>query len=198
MTKYVEFALCALATSNAIDCNSGSARFVKLAACELISSAVCDLLCKRPLTWMRDSVYVVLTLLCSCSVGIRWNWVGHGVQIGLIIHSVLARALQTAACVRLTIRTLQAYGPSLGAAALSTFCGACGLLAKAAILDETAWPQDRSIVSLILVSLSVCLVCALGAPAAVSYALAILQALLALVSLTQPWSKFTQRLINKA
>ncbi len=92
-------------------------------------------------------------------------------------------ALQTAACIRLTIRTLQAYGPSLNAAALSAFCGACGLLAKAAILDEFELLQSRRIVNLILISLLVCLVCALGAPAAVSYALAILQALLALVSL---------------
>ncbi|AUG34034.1 hypothetical protein TETCHI2_000016 [Candidatus Hodgkinia cicadicola] len=177
MTKRTEFALSALATSNAIDYNSGLARFVKLAACELISSTVCDLLCKRPLTWMQDSAHIVLTLLSAYSVGIRWNWVGRG------LHTALVSALQTAACIRLTIRTLQAYGPSLNAAALSAFCGACGLLAKAAILDEFELLQSRRIVNLILISLLVCLVCALGAPAAVSYALAILQALLALVSL---------------
>ncbi|AUG34198.1 hypothetical protein TETAUR1a_000152 [Candidatus Hodgkinia cicadicola] len=193
MTKYIEFALCALATSNAIDCNSGSVRFVKLVACELTSSTVCDLLCKRPLTWLQDSVYIVLTLLCAYSVGTRWDWVEHAVQNGSIIHSVLARALQTAACIRLAIRTLQAYGPSLNAAALSAFCSACGLLAKAAILDELELPQDRRIVGLILVSSLVCLVCALGAPAAASYALAILQALLALASSTRPWCKFAQR-----
>ncbi|XXN13618.1 MAG: hypothetical protein AAI902_00865 [Candidatus Hodgkinia cicadicola] len=106
---------------------------------------------------------------------------------------MFVRALRTAACIRLTIRTLQVYGPSLNAAALSAFCGACGLLTKAAILDELELLQGSSVVGLILVSLSVCLVCALGAPPSVSYALALLQALLALVSLTQPWSKFTQR-----
>ncbi|AUG91654.1 hypothetical protein TETLON2b_000171 [Candidatus Hodgkinia cicadicola] len=193
MTKYIEFALCALATSNAIGYNSGSVRFVKLAACELISSAVCDLLCERRPAWTQDSVYVVLTLLCAYSVGICWNWVGRAVHNGLVLHSVFARALRTAACIRLAIRTLQARGPSLNAAALSAFCGACGLLTKAAILDELELPQGRKVVGLILVSSLVCLVCALGAPPSASYALALSQALLALASLTRPWSKFTQR-----
>lgn len=112
---------------------------------------------------------------------------------GLVLHSVFVHALQTSACVRLTIRTLQAYGPSLNAAALSAFCGACGLLTKAAILDELESLQGRRVVGLILVSLLVCLVCALGVPPCAGYAIALAQALLALVSLTQPWPKFTQR-----
>ncbi|ATW06052.1 hypothetical protein TETLIM2_000154 [Candidatus Hodgkinia cicadicola] len=193
MTKYIEFALCALATSDAIDCDNGAVRFVKLVACELISSTVCGLLCKRPLTWMQDSVYIVLMILCAYSVGMRWNWVERAVQNGLIMHSVFGRALRTAACIRLVMRTLQVYGPSLNAAALSAFCSACGLLAKAAILDKLELLQGGKVVGLILVSLLACLVCALGAPAVVSYALAILQALLALVSLAQPWSEFAQR-----
>ncbi|AUG34242.1 hypothetical protein TETAUR1b_000083 [Candidatus Hodgkinia cicadicola] len=116
------------------------------AACELISSAVCDPLCKRPLTWMRHSVYIVLTLQCACSAATRWSWVERALQTDSITHSVLARAPQTAACIRLTTRTLQARGPSLDAAALSTFCSACGSLARAAVLDELEWLQNRRIV----------------------------------------------------
>lgn len=65
----------------------------------------------------------------------------------------------------------------MSAAALSAFFSACGLLTEAALLDELELLRGGNVVGLILVSLLVCLVCALGA-------------LLALVCLAQSWSEF--------
>ncbi|XXM93311.1 MAG: hypothetical protein AAI946_00905 [Candidatus Hodgkinia cicadicola] len=192
MLKYVEFALSALSTANAIGYSDSSIRFVKLALCALISNTVCDVLCQRALAWAQTSAYIALTLACAYSVGICWNWVGLTVHSGLVIHSVFVRALRTMACIRLAIRTLQAYGPSFNAAALSAFCGACGILTKAAILDELESAHCESAVGLIWVSLLVCVVYALGAPAEASYAFALAQALFALISWARLTSKLTQ------
>ncbi len=69
------------------------------------------------------------------------------------------------------------HGPSLNAAALSTFAAYLP-----AMLDELESLRSSGAAAPILASLLACLVCALGASAAVSYALAILQTLLALAS----------------
>ncbi|XXN13780.1 MAG: hypothetical protein AAI978_00920 [Candidatus Hodgkinia cicadicola] len=176
--------------SNAIGHNDGSIRFVKLAACELASSTACDLLCKRPIAWMQDSVYLIITLICAYSVGIRWDWVGRSVHNGLIIHCVLTRALRSLTCIKLAITTLQAYGPSLNTVALSTFCAACGMLTKAAILDELELSHGKRVVGMFWVCALVCLLSALGAPARASYILPIAQSIKPALELFRHLVKF--------
>ncbi len=117
----------------------------------------------------------------------------RGLHSILTAHSAFVRVLRSMACVRLTRSALQAYGPSLNTAALATFCSAFGLLARALALNELKLSHGSEVVGLFLVSLLVCLVCALGVPAQANYALALALALLPPTWLVRPRRKRINR-----